>query len=102
MVVPLGIPAFLVVGFGTKLFERLAVRRPFLPTLLGGVAGVAGLYLSAIAVLIVMNLGGPYFDARVTSHWEELFAWPRFMLGSLPAALGAFVVLGSALVGVAI
>lgn len=100
--VPLGVTAFLTTGFSTKLFGQLAARKPFLSALLGGVAGVAGLYLSAVAVLVVINLGSPYFDARVTSHWEELFGWPLFMLGSLPAALRAFVVLGSALVGVAV
>ena len=102
VVIPLSILAFFVVGFGTKRFQQLAAHKPFLSALLGGVAGVTGLYLGAITVLGVMNLGSPYFDVRVTSHWEGLFGWPLFMLGSLPAALGAFVVLGSALIGVAI
>ena len=67
VVIPLGILAFLVVGFGTRLFQQLAARKPFLSALLGGVAGITGLYLGAIAVLVMTNLGSPYFDARVTS-----------------------------------
>lgn len=100
LVIALVVASSLVAGFGTGAFQALARRRLF-TVLLGGVLGVTGLYFGIILVMVVAD-GFTYFDPGVMSHWAELFFLPLFRVGSFPIGFQAFIVLGSALVGVAV